>query len=483
MRLSTRIFLAYFALVGVGTVLFFNSAAEQLRPAIRQASEEAMVDTANLLAEIAADGFPYSVRPGSPFVRAVERYEERDLEASIWSLSKTTTDLSVYVTDERGRVIFHTDPGEIGADYAEWNDVARTLEGEYGARTTRRDPDDELSSTMYVAAPIVRRGEIIGVLTVSQPNTSVQPFLNFARSQIWQKGTVILFIALVLGAVMSLWLTRSIRRLADYVEQVRDGRRATPPRLSEKELAHLAESTEAMRQEIEGKRYVEQYIHTLAHEMKSPLSAVRGATELLQEADLPADQRQRFLDNIDTESGRMQRLIDRLLSLAAVEKLNRLSDTERVDLAALTAEETRAKYVAMERKQLGVKLVGADEPVMVQGDRFLLQQALSNLLDNAIDFSRSGADLAVTVAADRQRARVTLVNEGHPVPDFALERIYDRFYSLARPDGGRKSTGLGLSFVREVAALHRGSITIENLEADRVQATLSLPRSRSRRPT
>lgn len=476
MRLSTRIFLAYFALVGAGTVLFLYSAMDQLRPAIRQASEETMVDAANLLAELAVPHMPHGFGPDSSFVRAVERYQARVLDVEIWSMRKTAADFSLYVTDAAGRVLYHTDPTQIGRDYLTWLDVARTLQGGYGARTTPSEPDDTLSSAMYVAAPVVRQGKIIGVLTVSQPNASVQPFLDFARDQIWQRGTVILVIALLLGAAMSLWLTRSIRRLADYVEQVRDGARATPPRLSERELARLAESTESMRQEVEGKRYVEQYIHTLAHEMKAPLSAVRGATELLLESDVPQAERTRFLSNIAVESERMQRLIDRLLSLAALEKLNVLGVRERVDLAALVRDEAAAKYVQMEKRHLALDLSLPKSALHVTGDPFLLQQAVSNLLDNAIDFADEDSRIDVVVGVSGDRVRVSFTNRGAAIPDYARERVFERFYSLARPNGGRKSTGLGLSFVKEVAELHAGTIHIDNAGERVVSAELSLPR-------
>jgi two-component system sensor histidine kinase CreC len=316
----------------------------------------------------------------------------------------------------------------------------------------------------------------VGVLTLSQPNASAQPLLEFARNQIWQRGTAILIIALVLGATMSLWLTRSIRRLSDYVERVRNGERATPPNLAERELARLAESTERMRQEIDGKRYVEQYIHTLAHEMKSPLSAVRGATELLLEADLPAMEKQRFLRNIQVESGRMQRLIDRLLSLAAVEKLNVLNVAERVDMATLVAEEAAAKYVSMERKHLKLVRSLGDGPVAVKGDPFLLQQAVSNLIDNAIEFAQSSTPLEVQMDVDGEQVHTSIINQGDGIPEYARERIFERFYSLSRPDSGRKSTGLGLSFVKEVAELHGGTIRIDNVATHKVRAVLSLPR-------
>lgn len=473
MGLSLRIFVAYFVLVAVGTLFFLYSTYEQLQPSLRQTSEEALVDTANLLAEFATPLLEPKAGHSAPFFDAIRRYRQRTLNAQIWSHHKTTPNLIVYVTDADGRVVFHTDSSQLGEDYSQWLDVHRTLEGQYGARTTRTDPDDPQSSVMYVAAPVLYRGKTVGVLTVGQPNRNIQPFLEYAQQQILHLGVMILLVAVVFGALISLWLTRSIRRLVAYVEKVRDGRNAQPPVIREKELARLASSTESMRREIEGKRYVENYVHNLAHEMKSPLSAVRGAVEILQEPDIADADRQRFLGNISTESRRMQRLIDRLLSLATLENQRELNDTETLALDELVGDELARKQPTMERKHLHLQHSLAQHAT-VRGERFLLQQAISNLIDNAMDFCPEGGTLTVTLERQGGELVLAIHNEGDPIPVFALPRLFERFYSLSRPDTGRKSTGLGLSFVREIAELHGGHIDIDN-DFNGVRAELRLP--------
>ncbi len=493
MNLSSRIFLAYFLLVGLGVYWFISNLSDQLHPTIRQASEEALVDTANLLAELAADELAGGMLTIGSFADAVEAYRARRFNARIWSHDKTEPDFTLYVTDRSGTVVFHTDAEELGKDYSRWIDVGRTLAGRYGARTTRAIADDELSSSMYVAAPVRYRGDVIGVLTVAQPNASVQPFLEIAQNNIWRQGGLILVFALLLGALMSWWLTHSIRQLVDYVEAVRIGLRATPPRLREKELAQLADSVESMRQALEGKEYVENYIHTLTHEMKSPLAAIRGAAELLQENSMPAAQQQRFIDNIYNESGRMKEFIDRLLSLACVENRNTLDQPGAVDMQQLLQQSLDSKSHRLTAKAIEPVLHQQATHCTVRGEAFLLQQALSNLLDNAIDFSECHCALHIHLdnlpsapasasepgaqaadSAPAQTIRIRIHNSGPAIPDYAKQRIFERFYSLSRPDSGRKSSGLGLSFVKEVMQLHGGSVSLSNVE-DGVCAELKLP--------
>ena len=471
MTLSLRIFLAWFLLVGLGTVLFLDSVVGQLPSSIRQASEEVLADSANLLAELVVPSWHQPNMQQSEFARSVSRYQQRTLNAEIWSRLKIQPDFVVYVTDLDGVVRYHTDGGYIGQDFSRWRDVALTLGGEYGARTTRLVPSDESSSYMFVAAPIRINGDLVGVLSVGQPTASLQPFLSLAHGQLWQRGSIILLVSLLSGAGLAIWLTRSIRRLVDYVERVGEGERVPLPSLGERELNRLALATEAMREEIDGKEYVEDYVHTLTHEMKSPLSAIRGAVGLLQEEDLPAAERERFVSNIDTESARLQRLIDRLLSLAMVEKRRHLQHPELLDMVLLVQQTIDSKQALLIRRNLRIQFV-SDERVVIKGEVFLLEQAVSNLLDNAIDFAEPQSEIMVRLFSIGREVTLTITNQGEPIPEYALERIFERFYSLPRPDSGRKSTGLGLSFVSEVAELHGGHVQLSNIDDSAVQAEL-----------
>jgi len=109
--------------------------------------------------------------------------------------------------------------------------------------------------------------------------------------------------------------------------------------------------------------------------------------------------------------------------------------------------------------------VGNQVPAGLQvlGERFLLRQALSNLLDNALDFTPPGGVLRWSARGEGEQLWVCLFNSGPEIPDYALPRLTERFYSLPRPNTGRKSTGLGLNFVEEVMKLHGGTLQIGNV--------------------
>ena len=130
-------------------------------------------------------------------------------------------------------------------------------------------------------------------------------------------------------------------------------------------------------------------------------------------------------------------------------------------LADLIATTVHSRQQALAERQIGIITVG-EVATAVQGDPFLLQQALGNLLDNAIEFSRDAAHITLQVSVAEQHVTLSVRDSGPGVPDYALPHVFERFYSLPRPATGRKSTGLGLAFVQEVAKLHGGVARLMN---------------------
>ncbi|MEE1949232.1 two-component system sensor histidine kinase CreC [Pseudomonas alcaligenes] len=472
MPLGVRIFLVYFLFVGLAGWFVLSTVMDEIRPGVRQSTEETLVDTANLLAEILRD----EVRNGSlaqgRLPELLKAYGQRQPQAQIWGVEKRAVSHRIYVTDARGIVLLDSSGAAVGQDYSRWNDVYLTLRGEYGARSTREDPADEDSSVMYVAAPIKDGEKIIGVVSVAKPNQSLQPYIERSQRRLGWLGAGLIVLGLLIGGALSWWLSGSLRQLTRYAGAVSRGERAELPELRGGELKQLAAAVQKMRTELEGKAYVEQYVHTLTHELKSPLAAIRGAAELL-ESEMPAEQRQRFVANIASEGARLQQLIERLLNLALVEQRQGLEERVAVDLHGLAEELLQAQAARIQAAGLRMENT-IPAGLLVQGERFLLRQALANLLDNALDFTPAGGLLRFSAETHDGRVELALYNQGAAIPDYALPRLTERFYSLPRPASGRKSTGLGLNFVQEVALLHGGELALRNVEGG-VRASLLLP--------
>ncbi|AZD57491.1 sensor histidine kinase [Pseudomonas chlororaphis subsp. aurantiaca] len=472
MPLAIRIFLVYVLFVGLTGYFVLSTVMEEIRPGVRQSTEETLVDTANLLAEILRDDFKAGTLSENRWPELLKAYGERQPAATIWGLPKNQVNHRIYVTDAEGKVVLDSSGLAVGQDYSRWNDVYLTLRGQYGARSSRSVADDPNSSVMHVGAPIRDNGRIIGVVTVAKPNSSLQPYVDRTERRLLWYGAGLIGLGLLFGALLSWWLSVALRRLTGYAQAVSEGRRAELPHYRGGELEQLATAVEHMRTQLEGKAYVERYVHTLTHELKSPLAAIRGAAELLQ-SEMPGEQRARFVSNIDSESARMQHLIERLLNLAQVEQRHGLEEREAVPLADLANQVLDSQKARIEGK--GLQVEQRIEPgLKLSGEAFLLRQALGNLLENALDFTPAGGVLRLSASRAGDQLRFSLFNQAEPIPDYALARLTERFYSLPRPDSGRKSTGLGLNFVEEVVQLHGGQMRIGNVEGG-VEVTLLFP--------
>jgi two-component system sensor histidine kinase CreC len=275
------------------------------------------------------------------------------------------------------------------------------------------------------------------------------------------------------------WLVRPFSLIADYVRYVRAQRSFSLPRLGRRALGVLGAAYDEMRDALAGRNYVADYVQTLTHEVKSPLSAIRGAAELLQEP-MPDADRARFTANIVRETERVQELIDRMMELTALESRRQLDHPSSIDLRALAQDVVSSLQASALTRQVHVELqqaVTAFDPITTEGDAFLLRRALSNLIDNAVDFSPAGGRVTVSIARRGRIAEVTVLDQGPGIPDYAEDKVFEKFYSLARPHSHKKSTGLGLSFVKEIAELHRGRISLKNAEAGGARAVLGLPLS------
>lgn len=473
MKIGLRIFLGYFVIVALAALLLAQVFVAQVKPGVRQAMEDTLVDTANLLAELAADDLIAGRMADGEFAAAVDALAGRDLGAQIWGFDKREFKYRIYVTDARGIVVFDSAGDAVGEDYSRWNDVYLTLRGRYGARSTAPDPDKPEATVMHVAAP-VRDGErIIGVLTVAKPNRTLQPFIDRSQAAIMRAGWLLLGSALLVGLLAAWWLSRQLLGLRRYAHAVTAGERATPPR-SAGEFAELGEALETMRVRLEGKQYVERYVHALTHEMKSPLAAIRGSAELL-ETPLPERERAAFAASIRQQSQRLAQMIDKLLALAAVEHRQRLEHPEPVSLAELAQEVAGVCAPRLQQADVHLELDCEAGLPAVSGDRFLLRQALVNLVDNATDFAAAGDGVRLQLRRDGTCQRIDVLDRGSGVPDYALDRVFERFYSLPRPSGGSRSSGLGLCFVAEVAALHGGHAELTNRPGGGAVASVWLP--------
>jgi two-component system sensor histidine kinase CreC len=266
-------------------------------------------------------------------------------------------------------------------------------------------------------------------------------------------------LSLLVGVLFTAWVVHSVRRLRGYAQQVQFGARREPPRLSG-ELGELALAMGRMQERLEGREYLERTVRALTHELKSPMTAIAGAAELLHD-DLPAQDRRRFAAEIADQVARQRTLVERMLELSKLEHRRSLEHAAELDFAAVA--DIACRPLQSRAAARGIEFAWARrDAARVHGEAELLALAVGNVLDNAVDFAPEDERIELTLAAGAGEATLSVRDRGPGVEDYALARLGQRFFSTPRPAGAgapaRKGSGLGLAIAAEVMALHGGRV-------------------------
>lgn len=452
MRIRTVIFAVYVVASALGLSVMTALVLRDVRLRYVESMRRTMGDTAAYMAAFAA--------PESP---------KADWTKKLTTLPQQEGLLRVFACDLTGRVLFDSARRDVGQVYR-WN----MLGGGRQASENYTISNVALANgELRVVARVMAGEEHVGWVGLGRPLAAVEEGVRAARGWLALAIGSIAGVMVLLGWWLAARLTRSLERLTHYARQVRDGHPAVPPTSRAREIAALSRAFEEMRVALEGRQQVERYTQLLAHEVKSPLAAIRGAAELMEET-MPLEQRMKFLANIRNETARIQRIIERLLELSSLESRQELQQTARLEPHQLMSEAAELVRPAASAKQVTIQIAEGAGGAL-QGDAVLLREALYNLLLNAVEFSPPGGKIVFSTEGQSGWMIFAVEDEGVGVPDYALPRVFDRFYSLPRPDSDKRSTGLGLALVREIAHLHGGVATLENRNQGGARATVKLP--------
>jgi two-component system phosphate regulon sensor histidine kinase PhoR len=207
-----------------------------------------------------------------------------------------------------------------------------------------------------------------------------------------------------------------------------------------------------------------EFVSNVSHELKTPLTAIRGFVETLLDAeDVDPATRQRFLERIRVQAQRLTSLVADLLSLSRIESNQDAHELRRVDLRAPLVESVRALRPAAEARRLELEVDMPQRPLVVTGEEESLRQAFSNLIDNAIKYSNEGSPVWVRLRQVGPLAVFEVEDRGMGIEPQHHQRIFERFYRVdkarSRELGG---TGLGLAIVKNVAQAFGGEVSVES---------------------
>ena len=355
MSIAWRLALVLLAVVSLATWWLLEWSLSELRPRYLEAAEEVLIDTSRLLAEVVAIEHEAAVSADIPvaasqlrlerFAQAMEQGIAQRFQAQVYQLTKEFVDVRVYVTDATGIVRYDSHQLDQGADYSQWRNILLTLRGEYGARSTRFDPQDPHSSVLHISAPIMVSQQLVGVLTVAKPVSNLSYFTKLARDRIILVVLLLMSGVLLVILLASRWIIHPLRQFQQYVSAITSGSRPQTPSFRAAEMQQLVTAFEQLRDALAGRDYATRYVTQLTHEMKSPLTTLRGAAEILQQQALSSADQQRFAQHVERESQRLHALVDRSLRLAMVENTKSLQRHEPIAWISLI-ESVVAEFTA-----------------------------------------------------------------------------------------------------------------------------------------
>jgi two-component system, OmpR family, phosphate regulon sensor histidine kinase PhoR len=217
------------------------------------------------------------------------------------------------------------------------------------------------------------------------------------------------------------------------------------------------------------------FVANVSHELKTPLTAIRGFAETLRASELPTAQREAYLDVILRHAERLARLIDDILELSRVEGRQQPFSPGEVDVARVATLLLRDLQPQLEARRLRAE-VAPDARGVAFVDRSALEQILSNLLDNASKYTEPGGRIEVRVSEAGGQVRLEVEDTGIGIPPEDLPRIFERFYRVdkarSRDLGG---TGLGLAIVKHLAQSQRGEVSVRSARGAGSVFTVLLP--------
>jgi signal transduction histidine kinase len=298
--------------------------------------------------------------------------------------------------------------------------------------------------------------------------------VSTVRHEIFVAGTIALLLALVAGYLVARALARRVKRLELAAKQVAAGDFGRPiPVDSTDELGQLAVAFNEMQQQLQQLEQArKKFIATASHELRTPVFSLGGFVELLEDEELDAETRRRFLDQVRDQVQRLGKLSVDLLDLSRLESGSLELRPEEVDLGELTRSVSGEfePTLAQHDSRLELRLPGGRDPIQAQCDPVRVAQIMRILIDNALTHTPPGTKIVVTAGRENGNVRLAVRDDGDGIDRLAQQRIFEPFYTADDAQG----SGLGLAIASELADRMRGRLSVESA-AGATTFTLEIP--------
>jgi signal transduction histidine kinase len=485
-RLTTRLILSHLLVIAVAMALLSFVLLSLVQGYFLQATQQSLTIQARLTARaltssegITLTNIMQNLLPPASNMLQQQQFNRRlaqvpDIERELYASNPTIQlnaglETRIRVMDEHGIVQADSLGTEIGRDLSADPTVAAALRGQEHAQTQ--------SDVMTVAVPLRRDNRIAGAVSLGQPLRDVTAVLADLRTRLLISATVSLVLSALVGLMLARAIARPVRELTRAANQLAQGDFDYPLAVtSPDELGELARAFRSMSGDLQRTLQTRTDLVTnVGHELRTPLTAVKGLVETLRDGAVDdLDARDRFLASIESETDRLIRLVNDLLTLSRADAQALGLRRERFDLTELAR--SCAEGLAAQAAAQNIALVVDGPSVHIRADADRIRQVLVNLLDNAIRFSPPGQTVSVGVSPSPNGVTVSVQDRGPGIPPAEQTRVFERFYrankSRARKDGG---AGLGLAIAQTLVEAHGGHITLESSPGQGTTVRFTLP--------
>jgi two-component system, OmpR family, sensor histidine kinase CreC len=367
------------------------------------------------------------------------------------------------ILDPHGIVVAGRD--EVGKSLAHIAEVATALKGQYRAVLRIRVPDKPpppiysisrgVGVHVFSAMPVIVSHHVAGVIYTSRTPSNIFDHLYQERGKFVLAGLAVIFATVIIGLVFSRTITRPMRELVDRAARISRGDRDAFHPLAHygtQEFAQLSHSFLDMAQQLSRRSdYIATFSAHLTHELKSPLTSIKGAAELLLDSlqsksdNLTPMEQKNFVSNILGDTERLEAITQRLRELARAEAA---PENEHTELGQVISG-LKSRFPTRAIDASGC----VDRPISMSSEKALI--VLSHLTDNAI--RHNAKNVRLEAVDEVTTVKMTVSNDGDPISEPNREKIFDAFFTTRRDTGG---TGMGLAIVQAVMASHGGSIRL-----------------------
>jgi len=405
-----------------------------------RSTEQGMIDTALVIAGTGSE-------PPMGDLAAV-----RETRQSVFGDSYPNLRIVVYSPE--GLTLYDTEGKYLnGENRSADRDVRKAMDGHYGARW-ERDAYRRVV-ILFATVPVIKNGQVSQLVSVIKTTSDVRNSVIRSLKDLVLPAALALILASVVSFALSSYLTGILQNLAARAGRVAAGESGVQLETwSKSELGGLSRALEKMRLRLEGKKYVEEMALTLSHEIKTPITAIRGAAEILEQTEDPAVKK-KFLGNIFAEAGRLAAIVDNFLALSRIENAP-LDPSSKASLPEV-AQSVAAAFAAR-AGEVRWETSLSKEPVTVAMPSDQLQRMMEAVLENALQFTPPGKRVLFTTS----HHDFSVHDEGPGIPVELREKVFDRFFTTVNPLTGRRGTGLGLAIVRSLADRYGAVVEIES---------------------